>query len=119
MLFESQQKNAWAALAIEILPGGGSLYADDAGGALATWGLIAGGTALMVAGVSLIGGGEGSDYRPDHPAAAPLVLGGLALAVFGRGYGFVNAYRATVRYNTDLRERMGLPPEPTSPTWGR
>jgi hypothetical protein len=119
LVFESQQKSAWAALAIELFPGGGSLYADDTRGALATWGLIAGGAALMAIGATQLGGGEGPSYRPEGPAAAPLVITGLLVVVAGRGYGFANAYQATLRYNADLRARIGLAPEPTSPSWGR
>jgi hypothetical protein len=119
LAFQAEQKSPLAALAIELFPGAGSLYADDAAGALLTWGLMIGGAAAALWGVSMMGGEGANGYQPDGPAAMPLVVGGIAVTAIGRGYGFVNAFRAAGRHNDGLRARLGMPPEPASPAWSR
>ena len=119
MMLQEQQRSPWAALFIEMVPGCGSLYADDPHGALVTWGLILGGAVAIAFGVSKRGVDDGSQSRTDGTAAMPLLLRGLAVAAFGRGYGFVNAYRATERHNAALRERFGLPTEREPEPWSR
>jgi hypothetical protein len=99
-------KSPFAALAWELIPGAGSLYADDVPGAITTWALIVGGTAASVWGFSMMSFPD-SDTEPRHSTAAamPLLLSGLGLAVFGRIHGFVSAYAATERYNAALASR--------------
>jgi hypothetical protein len=103
-------KSPLAAVAFEIIPGAGSLYADDVPGAVTTWALVAGGLAMSIYGFSQISfpDTDTSETRHSSPLAMPLLLSGLGLAVYGRFHGFVSAYHATERYNAALRSRRGV-----------
>lgn len=118
--YADQKRNEAAAFVIELFPGAGSLYADDAGGAAVTWGLLLGGLGGAVLGVSMLGPvdpeGMQMQRRADSPAAMPLILAGTAVAIAGRIYGFVNAVRATARYNQRLRVQLGVEPRPSGTT---
>jgi hypothetical protein len=99
----AEEKSAFVALAWELIPGAGSLYAEDVPGAVATWALIVGGTGAAIWGISMLSFPD-ADPQPHHESALamPLLLGGLGLAVYGRIHGFVSAYAAAERYNAAL-----------------
>jgi hypothetical protein len=88
------------------------LYADDAQGAILTWALIVGGTGAMIWAISQIppfdSGRAADNNRHSSPLVLPMLFGGIAVATFGRVWGFVNAYGATERYNAVLLKRLGL-----------
>jgi hypothetical protein len=108
---EAERKSPAAALAWELIPGAGSLYADDVGGAVLTWALIAGGGAAMIWGLGQVtfpDAAVSSDHKQGSPLAGPMLLGGMAAVVVGRVWGFVNAYRAAERYNTALGAQLGM-----------
>jgi hypothetical protein len=99
---EDDPKSATAAVALELLfPGLGSLYADDPGGALVTWACLAGGltAALMGASQLHLAGPDGPDPSAmparTSPLALPLIIGGTAVALFGRLHGLQAAADAT------------------------
>jgi len=106
---EDQSKSAVGAVALEILfPGLGSVYADDLRGALITWGLCAGGLAALAIGFSQLHfyGPDGPQPPPmpekTSPLALPLLIGGAAIAIYGRIYGLQNAADAAARHNASL-----------------
>lgn len=125
LVYEEGSKSTAGAVALEILfPGLGSIYAEDQRGALITWGLVAGGFAAVLVGVSQV-----HIYGPDGPApppmpektspfALPLIIGGAAVAIYGRVYGLQSAADAAARYNTALRTSLGLTPFVTSDAGG-
>ena len=123
--YEDQSKSAAGAVVLEILlPGAGSVYADDPRGALITWGLCAGGLAAALIGLSQIHiyGPDGPPPPPmpqkTSPLAFPLLIGGAALGIYGRIYGLQNAADAAGRHNTALRTSLGLAPFVTSDAGG-
>jgi hypothetical protein len=107
---DAETKSSFLALAWELIPGAGSLYADDVPGAITTWALIVGGTGACIWGLSMMTFPDADTSEPRHSSALamPLLLGGLGLAVYGRIHGFVNAYAATERYNAALAQRSVL-----------
>jgi hypothetical protein len=125
LLYEDGAKSAAGAVALELLfPGLGSVYAEDQRGALITWGLVAGGFAAVIVGVSQV-----HIYGPDGPApppmpektspfALPLIIGGAAVAIYGRIHGLQSAASAAARYNTALRASLSLTPFVTSDAGG-
>jgi hypothetical protein len=123
--YQDDAKNSAAAVVLEIvMPGLGSVYAEDHWGAAITWGLLAAGATAVLVGASMVppddagGPGLGSMQQKTNPLALPLVIGGLAVAVYGRVYGVQNAIRASDRYNTALRTSLGLTPFVTSDAGG-
>ncbi|HET6280067.1 MAG TPA: hypothetical protein VFH73_03845 [Polyangia bacterium] len=112
MIYEAESKSTGGAVALELIPGAGSIYAGDTRGAFLTWGLCVGGISAMVLGVSQLPPDDSvttaNRNRQPSPLAVPLFLGGLAMAAGGRIWGFVNAYRAAERYNAGLAARLGL-----------
>jgi len=125
LIYEDGSKSAVGAVALELLfPGLGSVYAEDQRGALITWGLVAGGFAAALVGVSQVHiyGPDGPEPPPTpektSPFALPLIIGGAAVAIYGRVYGLQNAAAAAARYNTSLRTSLGLAPFVTSDTGG-
>ncbi len=125
LIYDDGSKSTAGAVALELLfPGLGSIYAEDQRGALITWGLVAGGLAAVLVGVSQV-----HIYGPDRPApppmtektsplALPLIIGGTAVAIYGRVYGLQSAASAADRYNTALRTSLGLTPFVTSDAGG-
>jgi hypothetical protein len=108
-------KSATAAVALELLfPGLGSLYADDARGALITWACLAGGFAALLIGASQLH--LAAPDGPDPPAmptstsplALPLIIGGTAVALLGRLHGLQSAADATDQHNA--RRSLALAP---------
>lgn len=118
-MYEEQSKNPLGALAWEIIPGAGSLYADDARGAALTWAMMLVGTAAAVWGASHLDLGLADSSDPNYPryesVAGPTLLSGLALMCAGRIYGFANAVGASNSYNAVLRAQLALPPDPDRP----
>ncbi len=112
LAYEAQEKSLVAALAWELIPGAGSLYADDAQGAILTWALIVGGAGAMIWAISQFppvdSGDPADNNRHPSPLVLPMLFGGMAVTTFGRVWGFVNAYGATERYNAVLLKRLGL-----------
>ena len=125
LIYEEGSKSTAGAVVLELLfPGVGSIYAEDQRGALITWGLVAGGLAAVLVGVSQV-----HIYGPDGPApppmpektspfALPLIIGGAAVAIYGRFYGLQSAASAADRYNAALRTSLGLTPFVTSDAGG-
>ena len=77
----------------------------------------------------LVGVSQLHIYGPDGPApppmpektspfALPLIIGGAAVAIYGRVYGLQSAGNAADRYNTALRTSLGLAPFVTSDAGG-
>lgn len=125
LIYEDGSKSTAGAVALELLfPGMGSVYADDQRGALITWGLVAGGFAAAIVGLSQFHfyGPDGPEPPPmpekTSPVALPLIIGGVALGIYGRVYGLQNAASAADRYNTALRTSLGLTPFVTSDAGG-
>jgi len=125
LIYEDESKSAAGAVALELLfPGLGSVYAEDQPGALITWGLVAGGFAAVLVGASQVHiyGPDGPEPPPTRettsPFAFPLIIGGAAVAIYGRVYGLQNAAGAAARYNTALRTSLCLAPFVTSDTGG-
>jgi len=125
LAYEDNSKSAVGAVGLEILfPGLGSVYAEDARGALITLGLVAGGLAAVIVGFSQLPalfphGVEPPPMPPKaSPVALPLMIGGAALAIYGRIFGLQNAANAADRYNTVLRTSLGLAPLVTSDAGG-
>ena len=125
LIYDDEAKTAVGAVALELLfPGLGSVYAEDQRGALITWGLVAGGFAAALVGLSQVHiyGPDGPEPPPTpektSPFALPLIIGGAAVAIYGRVYGLQNAAGAAARYNTTLRTSLGLAPFVTSETGG-
>jgi len=123
--YDDQSKSAVGAVVLEIfLPGAGSVYANDTRGALITWGLCATGLAAALIGLSQIHiyGPDGPEPPPmpekTSPLALPLLLGGMAVGIYGRIYGLQNAANATDRHNAALRTSLGLAPFVTSDAGG-
>ena len=52
------------------------------------------------------------------PVAFPLIIGGAAVALYGRFQGLQSAASAADRYNTALRTSLGLAPFVTSDAGG-
>src|SRR5262245_6874204 len=125
LIYQDDSKSTLGAFALELaFPGLGSIYAEDGSGALITLGLVAAGPAAIIVGISLFpiydgdGPGLGAMPQKTNPAAVPLVIGGLAVGVYGRIYGLRNAVNAADRYNTALRTSLGLAPFVTSDASG-
>jgi hypothetical protein len=125
LIYADDSKSTAGAVVIEILfPGLGSVYAEDQRGAVITWALIAAGAAAMIVGISQVHfyGPDGPEPPPmpekTSPIALPLIIGGAAVAVYGRIYGLQNAASAADRYNTALRTSLGLAPFVTSDAGG-
>jgi hypothetical protein len=125
LVYDGESKSTAGAVALELLfPGLGSVYAEDQRGALITWGLIAGGTAALIVGLSQVHiyGPDGPEPPPmpekTSPVALPLIIGGAAVAIYGRVYGLRSAAGAADRYNTALRTTLGLTPFATSDAGG-
>ena len=113
---DDDAKSATAAVALELLfPGLGSLYADDPRGALVTWACLAGGFAALLVGASQLhlSGPDGPDppamATRTSPLALPLIIGGTAVALFGRLHGLQGATDATAQYNA-RRASLALSP---------
>jgi hypothetical protein len=107
--YEEERRSLPGALAWELIPGAGSLYADDTRGAIITWALIGGGLAASLWGLSQLPPSDPQmQQHGGNPIAFPAVLGGVVLACVGRVYGFVNAFRAADRYNAALGARLGV-----------
>jgi hypothetical protein len=125
LVYEDGSKSPAGAVALELLfPGLGSVYAEDSRGALITWGLVGGGFAAVLVGMSQVHfyGPDGPEPPPmpekTSPVALPLIIGGAAVAIYGRVYGLQNAASAAGRYNTELRSSLGLTPFVTSDAGG-
>lgn len=125
LIYADDSKSTAGAVVLELLlPGLGSVYAEDNRGALMTWALLAAGAAAVIVGVSQLHfyGPDGPEPPPmpekTSPVALPLIIGGVAVAVYGRIYGLQNAANAADRYNTTLRTSLGLAPLITSDTTG-
>src|SRR5262245_37797067 len=126
MLYETGKRSHGLALLIEFLvPGGGSIYGDHIAGALTTWGVMVGGFAIAVWGLSQFAGS--SDGGRSNDVGVTVFFGGAIVMLCGRIYGFADAWSSTTDYNAELARKLGLPPlslgltpmpGPRSTAWG-
>jgi len=109
-IYEQGSKNQFGALVLEwFLPGAGSLYAGNPGGAFKTWGMTIGGAALLLWGIKRSG-------EPVHQLEAGgyddvttgLIVGGAISLLAGRIFGLVDAWTAAGDHNDELRANLGL-----------
>jgi hypothetical protein len=102
-VYEQQSKSQFGALVLEwFLPGGGSLYAGNPGGAFKTWGMIVVGAALVLIGID-----RGNDGHHDDVTTG-LIYGGMGSLLAGRIFGLVDAWTVVGEHNDGLRANLGL-----------
>jgi hypothetical protein len=102
-VYEHESKSQFGALVLEwFLPGGGSLYAGNPGGAVKTWGMIVVGAALVLIGI------DRRDDGHDDDVTTGMVYGGMISLLAGRIFGLVDAWTAAGEHNDGLRANLGL-----------